>query len=436
MTLDGVFDFLDSDIPPSAVNGNTLTFPLGDIQRGACANFTFTAFVSCDAQAGFVACSDAHIFPDSLCIPPDPLWSGALIQVKGNCSNDSVIFQLKNIGTQSMQGALDYIVIEDAVLLQQGAFDLGQGETMNISLLANGTTLHLLAEQEPGAPGNSLPIAAVEGCVGSSGATPSTGFFNQFPQNDADPFLSSLCWVLTNSYDPNDKQAFPTGFSDEHFILENTELEYRIRFQNTGTDTAFRVILLDTLSAYLDPATVRPGASSHPYEFEIDDRGVLRFTFPGIRLPQEAVDVAGSQGYVDFRVAQKRGNVPGTVIENSAGIYFDFNLPVITNTTWHTVHEPLILVLTDAGAASGGAGALRVFPNPAGAGPVTVALPPGWSGVHQFLLIDQFGKVVRSAVFTDGTYRLQRDGLPAGIYFFQIESRGQRKFAGKVVFFE
>ncbi|MCB0533130.1 MAG: T9SS type A sorting domain-containing protein [Lewinellaceae bacterium] len=436
MTLDGVFAFLDSDIPPSAINGNLITFPLGDLPPGHCAGFRFSALVSCDAQAGFVACSEAHIFPDSLCVQPDSLWSGALIQATGICHNDSVVFQLKNIGSQPMQGALDYIVIEDAVLLQQGTFELPAGGTMEIPVYANGSTMHFLAEQEPGAPGNSLPIAAVEACVGSSGATPSTGFFNQLPQNDADPFLSSLCWVITNSYDPNDKLAFPTGFSDEHFILENTELEYRIRFQNTGTDTAFRVILLDTLSAYLDPATVRPGASSHPYEFEIDGQGVLRFTFPGIRLPQEAVDAAGSQGYVDFRVAQKRGNVPGTVIENSAGIYFDFNLPVITNTTWHTVREPLILVLTDAGVASGGVGALQVFPNPAGTGPVTVALPDGWSGAHQFLLIDQFGQVVRSAVFTDGKYRLERDGLSAGIYFFQVKSRGQSKFTGSVIFFD
>lgn len=436
MALDGVFTFLDSDIPPSAINGNLVTFPLGDLPPGHCADFRFTALVSCDAQAGFVACSEAHIYPDSLCSPPDSLWSGALIQVTGNCANDSVIFQLKNIGTQSMQDALDYIVIEDAVLLQQGSFDLGQGESMNISLPANGTTLHLLAEQEPGAPGNSLPIAAVEGCAGSSGATPSMGFFNQFPQNDAAPFLSSLCWVITNSYDPNDKLAFPTGFSDEHFILENTDLEYRIRFQNTGTDTAFRVILLDTLSAYLDPATVRPGASSHPYEFELDDRGVLRFTFPGIQLPPEAVNSAASQGFVNFRVAQKRSNTPGDVIENSAGIYFDFNLPVITNTTWHTVHEPLILVLTDAGAAPGVFGELKVFPNPAGVGPVTVVLPQGWSGEHHFLLIDQFGQVVRSAVFSDGKYHLERGGLSAGIYFFQIKSQGQSKAAGRVIFFD
>jgi uncharacterized repeat protein (TIGR01451 family) len=239
--------------------------------------------------------------------------------------------------------------------------------------------------------------------------------------------------VLTNSYDPNDKQAFPTGFSDEHFILENTELEYRIRFQNTGTDTAFRVILLDTLSAYLDPATVRPGASSHPYEFEIDGRGELRFTFPGIQLPQEAVNAAGSQGYVDFRVAQKRGNVPGTVIENSAAIYFDFNLPVITNTTWHTVHEPLILVVNSPDPGVQPTDDLQVYPNPAGAGPVTFELPVG--GEHRFLLYDAAGRLVRSDTFQGDRYRLEAGDLQAGMYIFQLENKGHGAYRGKVLIF-
>ncbi len=436
MTLDGVFAFLDSDIPPSAINGNLITFPLGDLPPGHCAGFRFTALVSCDAQAGFVACSEAHIFPDSLCVQPDSLWSGALIQATGICHNDSVVFQLKNIGSQPMQGALDYIVIEDAVLLQQGTFELPAGGTMEIPVYANGSTMHFLAEQEPGAPGNSLPIAAVEACVGSSGATPSTGFFNQLPQNDADPFLSSLCWVITNSYDPNDKLAFPTGFSDEHFILENTELEYRIRFQNTGTDTAFRVILLDTLSAYLDPASVRPGASSHPYVFGVEGNGVLQFCFPGIQLPHEGANANASQGFVDFRVAQKRGNVPGTVIENSAAIYFDFNLPVITNTTWHTVHEPLVLVLTDAGEKPASAGKLLVYPNPALDGPVTLELPPGHTGAHRFLLFNAAGRLLRSEPFAGGKYRVGREGLPSGMYLFQIENQGQRAYTGKVLFFD
>ncbi|MCB0556652.1 MAG: hypothetical protein KDD02_24110, partial [Phaeodactylibacter sp.] len=63
----------------------------------------------------------------------------------------------------------------------------------------------------------------------------------------------------------NDKQGFPRGYGDEHYIYPGTDLEYLVRFQNTGNDTAFLVVIRDTLSEFLDIATVRPGAASHPY---------------------------------------------------------------------------------------------------------------------------------------------------------------------------
>ena len=54
------------------------------------------------------------------------------------------------------------------------------------------------------------------------------------------------------SYDPNDKYAEPEGYSEEHFILPDEEIQYRIRFQNTGNFPAGQVIVRDTLSSLLD----------------------------------------------------------------------------------------------------------------------------------------------------------------------------------------
>ena len=303
---------------------------------------------------------------------------------------------------------------------------------MDVPVYATGATYHLIAEQEPGAPGNSLPLAAVEGCVGSSGNPPSNGYFNQFSQNDGDHFRSSFCPVVTNSYDPNDKQAIPTGFDAAHNIFKNTELEYAIRFQNTGTDTAFRVILIDTLSPYLNPATLRPGASSHPYDFKLEANGVLRFTFRNIQLPQQSVNERESQGFVNFRIAQKPENPVGTVIENSAGIYFDFNLPVITNTTWHTVHAPLIQVVSDLNEDVPSYGQLHVYPNPA-VDAVNFELPKDAPSSEMFSLYNSLGSLVRQEGFSNGKYRFERRELPAGVYYYRIENTGQRAYSGKVI---
>ncbi|MCU0347141.1 MAG: T9SS type A sorting domain-containing protein [Saprospiraceae bacterium] len=432
LTLDPLLTFIASSVAPSANTGNTYTFPLGDVGVGECGSFTVDVVTDCAAQIGQVACSEAHIFPDDDCLPAGQSWEGAVIRATGECVGDQVIFTLENIGSDSTAAPLEYIVIEDAVLLMQGEFTLQPTETVAVPAVANGATYHLIAEQEPGAPGSEMEIAAVEGCVGSSGNQPSYGFVNQFPQADDAPFLSVLCREIRNSYDPNDKQAFPTGFGEEHNILANTDIEYLLRFQNTGNDTAFRVILLDTLSAHLDPMTVRPGASSHPYTFEVDAKGTLRFTFQGINLLPASVDSAASQGFVGFRIAQQKDNPVGTVIENRAGIYFDYNLPIITNTVWHTVHEPIfeveILSQYDLQPVQ-----ISAYPNPFSE-QLFVELPEGIPASQAELrLFSVAGQTMRTLKFDGQRLVVKREDLLAGNYFFTVTNAGKALASGKII---
>ncbi|PIX33224.1 MAG: T9SS C-terminal target domain-containing protein, partial [Bacteroidetes bacterium CG_4_8_14_3_um_filter_31_14] len=68
---------------------------------------------------------------------------------------------------------------------------------------------------------------------------------------------------------PNDKTGYPTGVTTEHYIMPNQQLQYVIRFQNTGTDTAFTVVVRDTLNMNLDIFSVVPGVASHSYNFQM-----------------------------------------------------------------------------------------------------------------------------------------------------------------------
>ncbi|MGV3637174.1 MAG: DUF7619 domain-containing protein, partial [Flavobacteriales bacterium] len=63
----------------------------------------------------------------------------------------------------------------------------------------------------------------------------------------------------------------------------------------------------------------------------------LAFTFNDIGLPDTTTDLLGSQGYISYRIKPIEDLAIGDVIENTAGIYFDFNPPIITNTTSHVV---------------------------------------------------------------------------------------------------
>ena len=183
----------------------------------------------------------------------------------------------------------------------------------------------------------------MEACGTNAGGTFSTGFVTQFPDDDANPFVSIDCQESIGPYDPNDKRAFPKGVGDNHYIEANTDLEYLIRFQNVGTDTAFNVVIKDTLPDALNPATFVAGAASHPYRFEIEETGILTVSFENIQLPDSTTNEPASHGFFKFRIHQKPDNPIGTILENRAAIYFDFNEPVITNFSWHTIGADFLL---------------------------------------------------------------------------------------------
>lgn len=151
--------------------------------------------------------------------------------------------------------------------------------------------------------------------------------------------------VINCAYDPNDKQVYPRRSENPLFgtnlTLFDERLEYTIRFQNTGTDTAFNIVIRDTLSADLDWPTFLPGSASHPFEATLHDDGLLEFHFRHIMLPDSNVNEPGSHGYVNFTILAKPGLDENTVIENEAGIYFDFNPPIVTNTVENILVENL-----------------------------------------------------------------------------------------------
>jgi uncharacterized repeat protein (TIGR01451 family) len=150
--------------------------------------------------------------------------------------------------------------------------------------------------------------------------------------------------TVTGSYDPNDKLARTSSGDDSSWNMGTDEwIDYTIRFQNTGTDTAFTVIITDTLPNTLDPASVQTTGASHPYSWEVAGQGVLKFRLLNILLPDSNVNEAASHGFVSFRIKAREPLVPGTTIENIANIYFDFNPPVIT--------EPSILTVVTPGVA-------------------------------------------------------------------------------------
>lgn len=141
------------------------------------------------------------------------------------------------------------------------------------------------------------------------------------------------CVEITNSYDPNDIAVAPLGEEEQGgMIVGDSVLTYTIRFQNTGNDTAFRVVVVDTLPSTVDLSSLVLGAVSHPFTLGIGPGNALVWTFDDIMLPDSARDQLKSNGFLKFSVRANLSSAHETRVENRASIYFDANAAVVTNT--------------------------------------------------------------------------------------------------------
>lgn len=434
VTLDDAFNYQFATAPLLSQDGNQLTFDIGDVPIGGYGTLYVTVQVSCDAVVGTTLCTEAKIFPNAPCFPPSPNWSGASLQVKGACEGGEVQFRVENVGSGDMAAPRPCIVIEDGVMLlvAPDSVQLNSGEAFTYRFPANGSTYRIEVEQEPFHPGLSMPVAVLEGCGMNANGSFSTGFVNQLALDDADPFIDIECREVVGSYDPNDKHGFPRGYGAENYIYPGTDIEYLIRFQNTGNDTAFLVVIRDTLSGHLDITTVHTGAASHPYTWDIDSNNILVFTFDDILLPDSTTNLEGSQGFIEFKVSQQENLPLGTVIENSAAIYFDVNEPIITNTTIHTLGHDFVKLVSFTPQDNIPELRISVAPNPMGEWALLQL--EGWPGGEGlFELYGLQGRRLREQRFSGPALRFERRGLPAGLYAFRIVDERGRWGSGRLV---
>ncbi|HBS84922.1 MAG TPA: hypothetical protein DEA97_00110 [Bacteroidales bacterium] len=149
--------------------------------------------------------------------------------------------------------------------------------------------------------------------------------------------IDSCISTIVSSFDPNMKEVFPEG----EIYLSDSVLNYTIHFQNTGNDSAINIVIIDTLSSFLDVSTISFGPSSHSYTWNVLGEGIICFRFENIFLPDSTTNEPLSHGFVSYSIETKSGLTIGYDIENKADIYFDYNIPVSTNVALNTIVEDL-----------------------------------------------------------------------------------------------
>lgn len=225
------------------------------------------------------------------------------------------------------------------------------------------------------------------------------------------------------SFDPNDKLVHPSRVGD--YTLFEEEITYTIRFQNTGNDEAYHIVIKDTIDRNLDMASINLIGSSHLEQLDtkISDGRVFTFIFSDINLPDSTSNPKGSQGYVSYSIKPKTGLAENTVIKNSAAIFFDFNPHIQTNTVKSKMVSeiPIVSVNPDIAIPT-----IAVWPNPT-TGLVKI------DGVKKgsYTIFNVFGQQVDSGILQSNT-TIDIYAEPKGVYFILVENKGN-SIVGRIV---
>ena len=372
---------------------------------------------------GIFQCFLSKVTYQNGCPPIVPGWDGTDLIVSGKCSGN-VRFKIKNTGA-TMNAPRDFRIFKDSLFVFQQSFQLGFGDSAIIVVpnSSNASIYRIEVPQSLNHPNGPFASASTTCIIALAGAS------SVMASDDVSENSSQFCEVIRISYDPNDKQVWPPGAGPEGKTLPHSWFNYKIRFMNKGNDTAFKVIVVDSLSNDLDFSTFTMGLTSHPCKVKLGsgNSNVLSFIFDPIQLVDSTTNTPGSQGFIQFRIKAKENTVLGTTIKNRAYIYFDFNEAILTNYTTNTLFIPgfspgvidSVQVIASIMENINKELFFELYPNP---GESFFKIHTALTGMKTFSLTDIMGRKILEGRFNGEEQRVDVKELRQGTYLFNLKS--------------
>jgi hypothetical protein len=150
-------------------------------------------------------------------------------------------------------------------------------------------------------------------------------------------------------------------------------------------------------------------------------------------LPDSTTNELASNGFVRYRIEQNEGNVSGDVIYNAADIYFDFNAPIRTNETFHTIGENFVTIMLNETTVLDEVIQVKVYPNPFTQN-ATIEVEGKEYKELQLTIYDVSGRVVlEKQAYSNNKIELSRGNLQPGVYFYQLLGDAALINTGKIV---
>lgn len=224
------------------------------------------------------------------------------------------------------------------------------------------------------------------------------------------PANNTMTWnqPVRSSFDPNDKTVIEG--SSISIAQATNYLTYVTRFQNTGNANATTVVIKETLDSKLDWDTFEPIASSHVSNIQIKNGNELTYTFSNIDLAYESANEPASHGWMAYRIKPKNNVVVGDIMASNSNIYFDYNLPILTNTVSTTVSG---LSTNDFVRSK-----FTVYPNPASN---YLIIKTELNTEAQYEIIDINGKLLLNNTI-ESMNPISINMLQSGFYFLNIKT--------------
>jgi hypothetical protein len=237
------------------------------------------------------------------------------------------------------------------------------------------------------------------------------------PTTFTDPNLSNNTLnynkEVRSSHDPNAKEVTPAGAGKEGYIAKNTELTYTIHFQNTGSAKARNITISDDIDPNLDITTLHVINATHNASMYVTNNTV-KFRFENVNLDYSSHNLSASMGAVTYGIKPKRSITAGTKMTNTAAIYFDYNAPIITNTTLNTIQIPTSIQQVSLNDVSA-----KIFPNPANT-ELNIKMDNNNNNIS-VIIMDMLGRIVANKNSNNGTIVIATQNVPSGLYLVNIK---------------
>ncbi len=271
---------------------------------------------------------------------------------------------------------------------------------------------------ESQSPQNVQMLFRVPGAWLLPGDTIQTSFLVNPVSGDVNMNNNSAVRIDTvkSSYDPNEMSVAPAGC-----IAAGTELFYTINFENTGNDTAHDIYVMDTLSDHIIPQSLRIVASSgvmNIARFQIGGKTIVKFDFPAINL-LDSSHHNQCDGFLTFGINTVTGLPIGTTILNHAGIFFDDNPVVMTDTVTNIVCDTVLKVNNISNKHS-----VQLLPNPA-TDELTITMD--MNAYSSFIITNEVGQLLLQGPMYNAISKVNIKELPSGMYLILLKGESGNK---------